>query len=758
MHPACYPLRLGRRFHPWRPNLAKLTGLASPANRAVLRLRIECVVLLTTGLFLLTAAMPHLTRPSGYVLDGVILAGAGLLMLGRLVSRRDRFLGTDAHWGGLPADLRAALTSVGGAARGGYRPAGAPTSGEGSGRRTGIGGAAGPAGEAESGTGRVGPAPTVPATYRGGVIVPETPLDLAAGARLRVYVVADPAAGRNPVAPGLEGLADDRASAGRGLSRVSSHSHLLPWLIFIIFTAIYFASGVGVMNSADASQYALAQSIVDRRSLNIDPYQQYINPDYSSYKNHVYSNRNPGESFLLVPFYIMAKIIAPISNMPYGGDRPGIDSSSKTEVFTAISSNMSAAGILVVLYHLSFLMTRNMKASFLAVLSLGLGTLLWKYSATFQRQTLVSLFMISSILCLWKFHTILDKNLYRMYVALIGVMCGLAFLCDPVVVFMLPTIITGIIFISKRNGFPLANGLVIFGIFMCIFVLINQLYYFLIFDSFFVTARHFESGPTKWWLRDARFIFQSPLQHTLPVVLFSNDSIPKEAIAAFVWNDPALRRAESAEFATRIKYLGLFSLSPYLWLSVSGYYGLIKADIYVALAFLGMVVGNLLPMAAYTMFYNPNSYDTRFFLPSAVALTAGMPFAARFIAGVPGAPARLVLFGMMALAIAASVWNGWIGILAHYAPHVTGERRFDLDRLELPAAAGPIDAARAAGVLAWQTFPNAANVHLLAIYFALAAAMFYGARAALRALPAQSDSGRTPAAVVSKSGGPGATV
>lgn len=526
------------------------------------------------------------------------------------------------------------------------------------------------------------------------------------------------------------------------MGRLVAHPHYLPWLIFIFFTALYCSSSVGVMNSADAVQYALARALVEKGTLSVDDYRQYTAPDYATYNGHAYSNRNPGESFALVPFYLAAKGLAPLANLPYNGQRAGVDDDSKREVLTLLFSNMTAAAVLVLFYQTALLLTGSWGAALASVFPLALGTLLWRYATTFQRQTIVMACLLLAFYGLVKLTRAPERA--TRYLAVSGLAWGAAFLADPTVVFALALYLPALAYLLRQQGLKFWRPLgLVLGLFLG-GVALSQFYYFLVFGSPFVTARSFEAGPNQWWLKDVRFVFQSPLQFSLPTVLFNSGPLPKEAIASFLWADPALRQASSAEPATRINYQGIFALSPYLWLALLGFMAFLRRFSCLGLAALGLLAANLIPMALYSQFYNPNAYDTRFALPAVLFLSLGLPFfLTEFSTGLAIARRfRLAEAAIpFALASLVSIFNGWVAVLTHYAPHQTGEHRFGFQQLKVPFFASE-NLGDNLSALFSNTLPNSYNVYLLPLYFALVFAGFYGSRWAYARLARALKTGR----------------
>src|SRR5437868_7133786 len=104
--------------------------------------------------------------------------------------------------------------------------------------------------------------------------------------------------------------------------------------IFTMVGVLYFASTVGVMNSIDGPQYALTRAIVDRHTLRLEGY-DWVDPDHALVNGIKYTKRNPGVSFLAIPFYVYSKALASHLFPPYYGEQmPGVDADSPLEAMT----------------------------------------------------------------------------------------------------------------------------------------------------------------------------------------------------------------------------------------------------------------------------------------------------------------------------------------------------------------------------------------------------------------------------------------
>src|SRR3989338_8436869 len=121
------------------------------------------------------------------------------------------------------------------------------------------------------------------------------------------------------------------------MKHYSKVNNTLPaWFLFIFFSSVYFSSGVGILNSGDATQYSLTRAMVEKNSFKINSYLEWVYPDYSLRNGDYYSLRPIGESLFMIPFYVWAKATVSLANFPFNlPTYPGLTQKSKLETLTA---------------------------------------------------------------------------------------------------------------------------------------------------------------------------------------------------------------------------------------------------------------------------------------------------------------------------------------------------------------------------------------------------------------------------------------
>ena len=75
------------------------------------------------------------------------------------------------------------------------------------------------------------------------------------------------------------------------------------------FLLYAFYTNFGLWSDNEQIRYALAKAIVEHRSLQVDPYREHLGLDKALRDGHIYCDKPPGSSFLIVPQYLLAKCV-----------------------------------------------------------------------------------------------------------------------------------------------------------------------------------------------------------------------------------------------------------------------------------------------------------------------------------------------------------------------------------------------------------------------------------------------------------------
>lgn len=497
------------------------------------------------------------------------------------------------------------------------------------------------------------------------------------------------------------------------MKKLIHHAYFIPWLIFIFFTTIYFSSTVGIMNSGDGPQYALTQALVEEHTIAINHFSKWTYPDFSLYKGNMYSQRTIGESLSMVPFYIIAKSLLPFANFPYGTiEHRGIDSDSKLEALTSLGNSTFGAILMMLVYLLTLKITANKKASFITAIITGLGSLFWRYSGQMVRFPTASFFLFLSF---YLYYMILMQNkkptIYKLI--LIGTTFGLTIFID--LSFLFVVIIFLMIFIihyisSKFPTSKLAYLIVAFFLPICLLLIYN----YLAFENPFTSAYAYHG--VKPYYRNVSIYYSTPLFPSLFINLFSLNPVPKEAFAPSLWNNTLFRNNEGYVWATIYNYSGIFNQSPVLYFSLIGFLiGFRKNKKIIALILL-IAFLFIIQMSKYIFFFGGNARDTHYFLPAIPFLMIGLSIWLNSLFRLKNIYLKSFLTIITAVLAGISVYNGWYANITNYAPHLTGEHRFNPEVINL-SISSINNFVEVSKIILINTFPNIFNLTILLPYF-----------------------------------------
>lgn len=504
------------------------------------------------------------------------------------------------------------------------------------------------------------------------------------------------------------------------MKKILAHPHFIPWFLFIFFTSLYFASTVGVMNSLDGSQYALTQALVEEKNIKIDSFMKWTYwTDYAVSGKHYYSDRDPGVSFLAVPFYIIAKQIHPISKVPYDGQNRNADKDSALQSLAYLTTCLFGGLTVTLVYLICLHFKRSKKASIITAFAVGTGTLLWKYSASFYREPVFITIILLVFYILFKTQDHIKENqINSWFFLVVGLFSGLALFVDNSKPYVIILIFAYICPLGKKY-FKKIVSIFLIGLLLSVGLLF--LYNFIAFGNPFING-YLEHGYVTW-MREPKNLFRTPLLSSLMINLFNNAPIP-EKILSFFWDNPYISHQMGAKWATFWKYKGIFVQTPLLFLSIIGWYTFFKKypkDAFIVIITLTSI---LIINSKLTTFWAPNTYDSRYFLPVTILLLFGLPFFIDNIFKIKIFFFRLYRYLLLLLLFGFSLYNGWYSNLTNFAPHVSGEHRFSFSQLAQPVMV-LWNIKYNLWLLFTNTFPNIYNLHILFIFYFLPILLIY---------------------------------
>lgn len=503
------------------------------------------------------------------------------------------------------------------------------------------------------------------------------------------------------------------------ITKITHHPCIIPMFLYIFFIALYFSSTVGGMNSLDGSQYSLTQALVDGGTVKIDSFMKWTYlTDYAKYNNHFYSDRDPGVSFLAIPFYVVAKYISPLLKVPYNGLNSNADTDSAIQVLTYLTAAFWGATVVPIIYLICRNFKRSQIASIITAVSAGMGTLLWKYCASFYREPVNIAFLLFAVYLLFIISTVKKKKFRKIIYLIVGLSVGICLFVDYSKPYLLPLPIFYILFSQESDK---SNSIHNYLLGLITPLIIMFIYNYLSFQNIISNPHAYQNYLI--WMHDYKKLFQTPLIPSILINLFSNAPIPHDLLS-FFWKNPNIAYQMGAKYATIWTYKGIFVQTPLLFLSLLGWTQLLK--LYFKKAILLVIMGLLILLvnSKLTAFWAGGSYDTRYFLPVTILGMLGLPF---FIDNTKKVKIRLFRgyrYLMLIFLLGVSVYNSWYSNLTNFAPHVSGEHRFSLFQLHQPFLS-PINLLPNLKMLFINTFPNIDNLPILFIFFFLPPLVVY---------------------------------
>jgi len=169
---------------------------------------------------------------------------------------------------------------------------------------------------------------------------------------------------------------------------------LIPVLLFVIVSSIYYATSAGLTSSNDGSHYALLRSMVDEGRFRIETYAHFAEGNDLAIRDDViYSDRPPGTALMAAPFYLLGGILPrPLHDLPSRHDE-----GNPRLAYLLMFPALAGGAVVVILY----LMLRSLDQSELVSLTdstaLAFGTIVWKYGGVLYSHAPSALLVVGSI-------------------------------------------------------------------------------------------------------------------------------------------------------------------------------------------------------------------------------------------------------------------------------------------------------------------------------------------------------------------------
>lgn len=528
------------------------------------------------------------------------------------------------------------------------------------------------------------------------------------------------------------------------MKNISHHPCFLPFFLFIFFSSVYFASGNGGVNSGDGSAYALTKSLVEDKTIQIDNHISWTYfVDYGQSKGHFFLDREPGLSFLGVPFYLIGNILSPVASDPYAGLNGKLTQESKLQLLTYITNAFFGAVAVVFIYLISLQLSGSPSASLITAIAAGLGTLLWKYSASYFREPVFTALLLGSIYLLI-FEKVKSKILF-----LSGLLLGVGLFVDYSK-FYIFFILLGYFILSSKTGdtkeglssgaspgflasrsatesLPLKRHLgylpagrqglsgrtclVYFLIGITIPLLLIFSYNFAAFGNPFTNPHLHKSYFT--WMQESSTLFQIPLIAGIRTNLFNNGQI-QEDVLSFFRSHPDISKQYAVELYHTWNYKGILIQTPLLVSAIAGWIVLIKRRKKEVFLFLTISISIFLVTSKLSVFWGSINQDGRYFIPAVLLLLIGLSVWINYVEKMKNTIIKSIFMLFTLALFVISIYNGWYSNLTQFAPGNTGFYHFTLTQLQYPLFS---HLSTNLTLLISHTFPNLINLYLLPIYF-----------------------------------------
>ncbi|MFP4633447.1 MAG: glycosyltransferase family 39 protein [Candidatus Aenigmatarchaeota archaeon] len=436
--------------------------------------------------------------------------------------------------------------------------------------------------------------------------------------------------------------------------------------IFLTFLLVFglFAHWTGWN---EESRLALTRSIVERQSLDINPYANYTG-DRAVFEGDYYSDKAPGSSFVKVPVYFLWDQVSgeypeeelfleeeygPRNTTIYLRQDPSFKLSMARFLSIFFISALPGALLVVLIYKVASLFTGTNKALLTSFL-FGLGTTIFAYSTVYMGAVTASLFPFLSFFLLIKAKR---ENLGNKYYFFSGLFLSLSVFFEYYTAIVLIAFFTGLVLTYL---WKILQGEFPGGFFEN---LLENKQYLL----YFILGVGIGALPLLLYNLAA---FGGPLS-------FSSFHVDRE-----VWPEPfgSLSPGNIPYILPRITfspYRGLFFYSPLLLISAGGFYFLWKRKkglfLYILLLFLCFLFFNSL----YIFWHGGASFGPRY-------LTPMVPFLAVPFALVLDRFEKNKIFAMILILLASiSVFHCFLAFNSWEGP--------DLDQHDELRSAGPFE-------------------------------------------------------------------
>ncbi|HEY8602197.1 MAG TPA: phospholipid carrier-dependent glycosyltransferase [Thermomicrobiales bacterium] len=420
-----------------------------------------------------------------------------------------------------------------------------------------------------------------------------------------------------------------RLSLARRLVRGLGAALALAALALLFFA---LTAADGIISTNDGSHYALTKALAVDRSVRIDRYVNYgaIQPrtgtptaadyrDVSVYGGHFYSDRPPGTAFLAVPFYWFGALLGRVAG------RPDLD--LPLRAVTMLPPLLGAATALA-LYWLARGLGVGHRAAILTAATGALTTLVLKYATLLYSHITGAAFVTAALAVL----LLAERRPGRVWpLALGGLLLGYGAVAEYPNLLLVGPVGLYLLWRAWRGG-GRWRGLVAFMVGWVPPILLLAGYQWLAFGRPWRTSYTYQVYFD--WSHSPLTTYVTPLPTGLGWLLFGT--------------------------------MGLFVVTPALFLALWGLLLLARRLPAQALLILGVVLTILLPTATHRTYYGGGSNDTRYLLAIVPTLYAPLALWFEWVVWPRRLAGRLSLLAAAALLGLWGLGRSYLSLLAMF--------------------------------------------------------------------------------------------
>ncbi len=195
--------------------------------------------------------------------------------------------------------------------------------------------------------------------------------------------------------------------------------------LFLVVSSIYFATVVGITCSNDGSHYALTRALAEEGQFTIESYDQYAEGnDIARREGKLFSDRPPGTALIASAFYKIGNVLPP----PLSPLDSRHDPHNPRLLYVMLVPIWAGTGVVLLLYVLLRESNLSVFSALTTSLTLGLGTIHWKYSSVLFSHAPSALLVMGSVYLAIRAGR--ASNLHRIVPLALGGLVGCAVLVE----------------------------------------------------------------------------------------------------------------------------------------------------------------------------------------------------------------------------------------------------------------------------------------------------------------------------------------